>query len=304
MSETLTVFEDVVEACFVLNNVQSPRQLGSMTEQIRDVIGDLSSIDIDIDGLSNDKRALIQTAVSKLSGAYQKISSLKNSLANLAKITKDMSNGIIENIKHEKGDELEQVIDPFIDMLTTYVDELEKFREGFKQVQSDINHVEPNTREFKNTVQHLRNESSNEHQAWVSKIRAEVYGGCAASIICPLAAVAVYSIAAATLETEINKWNGRLDAFIGECNRATSTAERIQNSTQLLTKSVETELDMLQQLKSRVKKSVDTQRKMRRTAQKFNKLELNAADIKILFRHVSAIKKNLNGLIDACEYYL
>lgn len=66
-------------------------------------------------------------------------------------------------------------------------------------------------------LQNTADGKSAEYEQWVKDMRAKVYGGCVASILCGPACVTVcYSVGAGVLESEIAKYNRATTAFCTE----------------------------------------------------------------------------------------
>lgn len=64
---------------------------------------------------------------------------------------------------------------------------------------------------------------SDEFEDWASDMRAKVYGGCVASILCPPCVIPCYAIAAGILESEIDDYKEETEAFVKDFNSWATT---------------------------------------------------------------------------------
>lgn len=88
---------------------------------------------------------------------------------------------------------------------------------------STLIEIETQMQQVAHRLRESANGKSREFNDWKKDMRAKVYGGCAAGVIFPPAAVACYAIGAGILESEIAKYKRETEAFVNDFNRWADT---------------------------------------------------------------------------------
>jgi len=200
---------------------------------------EIEQIDTDLDGLIAEEKELMVDAKKKLQRGRSDIQRMRTALNLLAgesisridMIIRLFSVGLKKGVTASKQKSIVSIaMRKMADLVTRSTSLISEAKGLYRNVATQLTECRQKLEAFSGKVSALADKSSSRFESEAKKLRKKVYSATAGCLLLPPACAIAYPIAAATVESQINKWADRLDNMMKICAQTEKNAQEMANT--------------------------------------------------------------------------